>query len=84
MFLFYHTCRQLRSVCSLACGVDAEPNGVRDGRDAERREVWCSMTAVYVVLEVARIEEKETDDLTIRTALIELEEPGLLMLKWLG
>lgn len=72
--------RQLRSVCLRACGVEAETNGVREGRDAERRELWCSMTVVYVILEVARIEEMEKQDLTIRSAIIGLEEPGLLML----
>ncbi|KAJ4289825.1 Factor arrest protein 11 [Kalmusia sp. IMI 367209] len=72
--------RQLRSVCLRACGVDTDSTSLRDGRDAERREVWCSMTAVYVILEVARVEEKETHDLTIRSALLGLEEPGLPML----
>ncbi|KAL1601441.1 Factor arrest protein 11 [Paraconiothyrium brasiliense] len=72
--------RQLRSACSQACGVETEANGPRDNKDSERRELWCSMTAVYVVLEVARVEEKEKDDITIRSALLALEEPGLLML----
>lgn len=71
---------QLSSACSRACGVDNTSLGLRENKDSERREVWCSMTAVYVVLEVARVEEEEINDSTIRSALLALEEPGLLML----
>lgn len=71
---------QLRSVSLRACGLDTSPNIPRGDRDAERREVWCSMTAMYVVLEVARAEELETHDLTIRNALLALEDQGILML----
>ncbi|KAK7182944.1 transmembrane hyphal anastomosis protein ham2 far11 [Paraphaeosphaeria sporulosa] len=71
---------QLSCAFSRACGVDTDSTGLRDNKDSERREAWCSMTAVYVVLEVARVEETENNDTTIRTALLALEEPGLLML----
>lgn len=70
---------QLRSACSRACGTETDSNDMRSSGDAERREVWCTMTAVYVVLEVARVEETKTHDMTIRSALLALEEPGLLM-----
>ncbi|KAF2003112.1 protein required for hyphal anastomosis [Amniculicola lignicola CBS 123094] len=69
----------LRLSCLRACGVGLQPDIPRDSKEAERREVWCSMTAVYVVLEAARIEEKEHGDLTIRSAVLALEKPGLLM-----
>lgn len=72
--------QQLSSVCSRARGIDAESTGVRDNKDSEHREAWCSMTAVYVVLEVARVEEAEKNEIAIRTALLAVEEPGLLML----
>lgn len=67
------------SACLRACGVDVEPDAPRDNKEAERREVWCAMTAVYVVLEVARIEEKEKNDLYIRTSFLELQKPGLII-----
>ncbi|KAF2878391.1 hypothetical protein BDV95DRAFT_624852 [Massariosphaeria phaeospora] len=70
----------LRASCLRACGVDVEPDAPRDGREAERREVWCAMTAVYVVLEVARVEEKEQSDLSFRSAILSLEKPGLFLL----
>jgi hypothetical protein len=71
---------QLSSACLRACAVDAEFTSSRDNKDSERRELWCSMTTVYVVLEVARVEEREKNDTTIRSALLALENPGLLML----
>ncbi|KAF2855232.1 protein required for hyphal anastomosis [Plenodomus tracheiphilus IPT5] len=69
----------LRSALLRACGVDVAPDAPRDTKEAERREIWCAMTAVYVVLEVARSEERSHGDLSIRTAILALEEPGLLM-----
>jgi hypothetical protein len=69
----------LRSSLLRTCGVDVAPEAPRDGKEAERREVWCAMTAVYVVLEVARIEEKESENLSLRGAMLNLEKPGLLM-----
>ncbi|KAH4353473.1 hypothetical protein HBH98_006140 [Parastagonospora nodorum] len=62
------------------CGVDVALEAPREGKEAERREVWCAMTAVYVVLEVARVEEKENDNLSLRSAILDLKKPGLLML----
>jgi hypothetical protein len=70
----------LRSSLLRTCGVDVATEAPRDGKEAERREVWCAMTAVYVVLEVARIEEKEKEDLVLRTSILNLEKPGLLLL----
>ena len=70
----------LRSSLLRTCGADVATDAPRDGKEAERREVWCAMTAVYVVLEVARIEEKVNADLDLRTAILGLEKPGLLML----
>ncbi|KAF1970188.1 N1221-domain-containing protein [Bimuria novae-zelandiae CBS 107.79] len=73
----------LQRLCSAtlrACGLDTDPSGSRGHRETERREVWCCMTAVYVVLEVARVEENESSDLTIRGSLLALQDPGLLML----
>jgi hypothetical protein len=70
----------MRSACLRACGVDTGVSAPRDNKEAEQREVWCAMTAVYVVLEVARIEEKENGNFAIRNALLALEKPGLFML----
>jgi hypothetical protein len=70
----------LRASCLRACGVDVDPAAPRDGKEAERREVWCASTAVYVVLEVARFAEKTENDLSIRTAILGLRDPGLLMI----
>jgi hypothetical protein len=70
----------LRSSLLRSCGVDVVSNAPYDGKEAERREVWCAMTAVYVVLEVARVDEKENADLALRSAILDLAEPGLLML----
>ncbi|KAL5118807.1 Factor arrest protein 11 [Pleosporales sp. CAS-2024a] len=69
----------LRSSLLRTCGVDVNPEAPRDGKEAERREVWCAMTAVYVVLETARSEEKENEDLALRSVLLDLNEPGLLL-----
>jgi hypothetical protein len=70
----------LRASCLRACGVDIDPTAPRDGQEAERREVWCASTAVYVLLEVARVAEKKDSDLSIRTAILDLHDPGLLMI----
>lgn len=70
----------LRSSCLRVCGVDVVPDALREGKEAERREVWCAMTAVYVVLEVARTQEKTEGDLSLRSAILSLDKPGLLML----
>jgi hypothetical protein len=70
----------LRSALLRTCGVDVLPDAPRDSKEAERREVWCAMTAVYAILEVARVEEKMKDKLDLRTAILGLEKPGLLLL----
>jgi hypothetical protein len=70
----------LQSSLLRTCGVEVATEAPRDGKEAERREVWCAMTAVYVVLEVARIDEKEKEDLDLRTSILDLEKPGLLLL----
>ena len=70
----------LRASCLRACGVDVDPAAPRDGKEAERREVWCTSTAVYVILEVARFAEKKDNDLSIRTAILDLHDPGLMMI----
>ncbi|KAF2633530.1 N1221-domain-containing protein [Macroventuria anomochaeta] len=69
----------LRTSCMRACGVVSEDEQ-HEGKEAERREVWCAMTAVYVVLDVARYQERKENDLSLRTAVLDLKEPGLLML----
>ena len=71
----------LRSLLARACDVDADaaPDAARDTSEADGREIWCAMTAVYVVLEVARYDEHNEGDLTLRTAILGLEKPGLLM-----
>ncbi|KAK1912384.1 hypothetical protein P3342_009985 [Pyrenophora teres f. teres] len=56
------------------------PEAPRDSREAERREIWCAMTAVYVLLEVARDEENTGKGLKLRGAILGLDKPGLLML----
>ncbi|OCK80170.1 N1221-domain-containing protein [Lepidopterella palustris CBS 459.81] len=69
----------MQASCLRACGVDVpdlEP--LREGKEAERREVWCTMTSVYVFLEVARVQEKENQELRIRDALLNLK-PNLLL-----
>ncbi|KAF2471365.1 N1221-domain-containing protein [Lindgomyces ingoldianus] len=70
----------MRSACLRTCGVDVRPGAPRDSKEAERREVWCTMTAVYVILEVARIEEKENDDLSVRGAVLSHDKPGIIMI----
>lgn len=70
----------LRSSFLRACGGDLVPDSPRDTKEAERREIWCAMTAVYVVLEVARNEEKTDGDFELRSAILNLNEPGLLVL----
>lgn len=69
----------LRLALLRTCGVDVTPDAQRDSKEAERREIWCAMTAVYVVLETARSEEKATGDLKLRGAIVKLEQPGLLL-----
>ncbi|KAF1923792.1 N1221-domain-containing protein [Didymella exigua CBS 183.55] len=69
----------LRTSCMRACGLISEDEQ-HESKEAERREVWCAMTAVYVVLEVARYQEKKGDGLGLRSAVLDLKEPGLLML----
>jgi hypothetical protein len=69
----------LSSTLARVCGVDLVPEAVRASKEAERRELWCAMTAVYVVLEVARTTEKTENDLALRSAILTLEKPGLLM-----
>ena len=70
----------LRSSCMRACGVSPESELQHEGKETERREVWCAMTAVYVVLEVARYQEKKENDLSLRGVILGLKEPGLLIL----
>ncbi|KAF1844548.1 N1221-domain-containing protein [Cucurbitaria berberidis CBS 394.84] len=70
----------LRSSFFRACGVDVTPDAPRDSKEAERREIWCAMTAVYIILEVARSNEKTQKDLKLRNAILDLNKPGLLML----
>lgn len=70
----------LRSSLLRISGIDVAPVTAHDSKEAERREIWCAMTAIYVILEVARNEEKAKNDLTLRTAILSLEKPGLLML----
>lgn len=69
----------LRTSCMRACGVISEDEQ-HEGKEAERRETWCAMTLVYVVLEVARYREREENDLSLRSVILDLREPGLLML----
>ncbi|KAF2180216.1 protein required for hyphal anastomosis [Zopfia rhizophila CBS 207.26] len=69
----------MRKSCLRTCGVEVKGDAPRDSKEAERREVWCAITAVYVILEVARIEEKENRDLDIRGALLGLNKPGLFL-----
>ena len=69
----------LRTSCMRACGVISEDEQ-HESKEAERREVWCAMTAVYVVLEVARYRERKESDMSLRSAVLDLKEPGLLML----
>jgi hypothetical protein len=70
----------LRSSLLRSCGEDVVPDAPRDTKEAERREIWCAMTAVYIVLETARDEEKTQSRLKLRGAILSLEKPGLLML----
>lgn len=62
-----------------ACGVDAVAEVQRDSKEAERREIWCAMTAVYVILEVARDEDKSGNGIGLRSAILDLKKPGLLV-----
>ncbi|KAF1918015.1 hypothetical protein BDU57DRAFT_184091 [Ampelomyces quisqualis] len=70
----------LRASLLRSCVVDVASEAPHDGKEAERREVWCAMTAVYTVLETSRVQESENNDLSIRSAILALEKPGLLML----
>ena len=47
----------------------SDQDSLRDGKEAERRELWCTMTSMYLFLEVARTKEKEDEDLSIREAI---------------
>ena len=47
----------------------SDQDSLRDGKEAERRELWCTMTSMYLFLEVARIKEKEDGNLSIREAI---------------
>ena len=69
----------LHSTCLRACGVGLNPAVPRDTKEAERREVWCALTTVYVVLEVARAEEKENNNLFLRSKVLSLNKPGLFL-----
>ncbi len=69
---------ELRTVFLRACGGDVSPDDPRDSKEAERREVWCAMTAVYIVLEVARTQEKVDGNLEIRNNILGLQESDLL------
>ncbi|OCL08760.1 N1221-domain-containing protein [Glonium stellatum] len=69
----------MRASCSRTCGVDLlDQDSLRDGKEAERRELWCTMTSMYLFLEVARIKEQETGDLSIRQVISNLK-PNLLL-----
>ncbi|OAL55329.1 N1221-domain-containing protein [Pyrenochaeta sp. DS3sAY3a] len=70
----------LRSSFLRACGGDVLPDSARDDTEAERREIWSAMTAVYIILEVARSEGKAGKGLRLRAIILELHKPGLLML----
>ncbi|KAH7393081.1 hypothetical protein BKA66DRAFT_320684 [Pyrenochaeta sp. MPI-SDFR-AT-0127] len=70
----------LRSSFLRACGNDVAPDDPRDTKEAERREIWCAMTAIYVVLETARSEEKTRNDQSLRSSILNLDDPGLLIL----
>ncbi|KAH7073671.1 hypothetical protein BKA63DRAFT_38690 [Paraphoma chrysanthemicola] len=70
----------LQSSLLRTCGVDVASDIPRDSKEAERREVWCAMTAVYVVLETARTGERLDGSLILRSAVLGLEKPGLLLL----
>ncbi|KAJ8109905.1 hypothetical protein OPT61_g7112 [Boeremia exigua] len=69
----------LRTSCMRACGVISEDER-HESKEAERREMWCAMTSVYVVLEVARYRETRDNDLSLRSVVLDIKEPGLLML----
>ena len=70
---------ELQSSLLRTCGGDNAPDDPRNSKEAERREVWCAMTAVYVILEVARSQEKIENDLTLRSAILGLHKSDLLM-----
>jgi hypothetical protein len=70
----------LRSSFARACDPDVVTPASHNSKEAERRELWAVMTAVYVILEVARIEEKEKGNLSIRAQILALEKPGLFIL----
>ncbi|KAF2033530.1 protein required for hyphal anastomosis [Setomelanomma holmii] len=70
----------LQSSLLRTCNIDVAPDVPRDSKEAERREVWCAMTAVYVVLETARTEERGSGSLSIRSAVLDLQKPGLLLM----
>lgn len=69
----------MRSACLRACGIDSDPDALPDNKDAERREIWCAMTALYIVLEVARFQEKDQGNITIRGAILAIKEPTIFM-----
>jgi hypothetical protein len=70
----------MRSAIFQACSADVEVSNRQDTKEAERRELWCAMTSVYTVLEVARIEEKEKGDLYLRAKVLALKKPGIFIL----
>jgi hypothetical protein len=48
----YHECSGLS---------DGEEDSFCEGKEAERRELWCTMTSMYIFLEISRVKEKDGD-----------------------
>ncbi|KAF2744311.1 N1221-domain-containing protein [Sporormia fimetaria CBS 119925] len=70
----------LRDSCTKSYDASTEQSTSHERKEAERRELWAVMTAVYIVLEAARVEEKENMDLSIRAQFLALPKPGLFLL----
>ncbi|KAI9697708.1 MAG: Factor arrest protein 11 [Bogoriella megaspora] len=68
----------LRTLCLQACLYDkAEFENGHIPRMPEFGELWCVLTIFYILLEVAREEEKETSDVQIRSELMTLQPSPL-------
>ncbi|KAF2754478.1 hypothetical protein EJ05DRAFT_443375 [Pseudovirgaria hyperparasitica] len=69
----------MRSSCQLASCRDvtaSEPS--RDRQESDRRELWCCLTLMYIILDFARIEATKQHETSTRSRIRDLE-PDLLV-----
>ncbi|KAF2454439.1 hypothetical protein BDY21DRAFT_352876 [Lineolata rhizophorae] len=62
----------MRSACLRECMTSMDQDS-KDGREEERREMWCAMTIMYFFLEAARTDCEEGVDSELRDGIITLQ-----------